>query len=712
MPYIVRPPLSFDVLARQDTIKRVLWCDLAERYLHEMNAYQLFTTALRSRMGAMNVAKFMAITVDEVLDEKLPELEAKVAAHSLNTNRQHDHQSFVALFRRLIQSAARDLKPEDVRLRSDLLEYMTAHLLSQFELRYGDVKLMQAATGALISGSFIAALVHRHFRPNDLDFFCGNDRTDDIVKYFQNQVDVEYVVETGGDEGYQNVRGVRRVTTLTSPRGCVLNIVEAYSESPQEIILNFHSAPTRGALGWDAFAHYEVHRARNGLALVTPRSLPVNADDLDSQIEAWNILHKYMRRGVTFIFEYNVPHECGKHIDCPATPRTTADDGCLRFSLPPISIPDFAPSPAQVFTWSLGPVGMCSTGTVGGVKLEHTRTFQHLVFRKLVGALIQLHDVPDEPVQIYPWTESWSADGVDDSDSDHAPPGRNVRSLLLCLPTPQFSAGLVRKIVTRRDVIALERSAYWSGKWKCVWRSNRSTRDIPPIRNTRLLGPRNEMRPVLATDVAREHFFLTRDKGMLDVEGYMHRYSYKWEGRDLGATLGAAFRVRLAKYRTSIIARVLECEYEFLLNPLGMEGCPRESSRLTLGCPPGVDLTTGEFYDRQIQTLNEVVAADAQDKPGVVDRNWTKQGKDGAMLIEVCPAFVGPSRGLKLVVFEVVVGVPPDRLCAELPVGRDVEITLNLSKDEYLHADGILHKKFVLWLRDYRQLHDSELGRS
>ncbi|KAK6975094.1 hypothetical protein R3P38DRAFT_2806279 [Favolaschia claudopus] len=262
----------------------------------------------------------------------------------------------------------------------------------------------------------------------------------------------------------------------------------------------------------------------------------------------------------------------------------------------------------------------------------------------------------------------------------HAPPGRNVRSLLLCLPTPQFSAGLVRKIVTRvarcyrsRAIGVLERK----------------------VEITRLLGPRNEMRPVLATDVAREHFFLTRDKGMLDVEGYMHRYSYKWEGRDLGATLGAAFRVRLAKYRTSIIARVLECEYEFLLNPLGMEGCPRESSRLTLGCPPGVDLTTGEFYDRQIQTLNEVVAADAQDKPGVVDRNWTKQGKDGAMLIEVCPAFVGPSRGLKLVVFEVVVGVPPDRLCAELPVGRDVEITLNLSKDEYLHADGILLKHYA-----------------
>ncbi|KAK6985053.1 hypothetical protein R3P38DRAFT_2575205 [Favolaschia claudopus] len=293
---------------------------------------------------------------------------------------------------------------------------------------------MQAATGALISGSFIAALIHRHFRPNDLDFFCGNDRTDDIVKYFQNQVDIEYVVETGGDEGYQNVRGVRRVTTLTSPRGSVLNIVEAYSESPQEIILNFHSALPQGAISWDAFAHYEVHRAKNGLALVTPRSLPVNADDLDSQIEAWNILHKYMRRGVTFIFEYNVPHECGKHIDCPATVRTTDDDGCLRFSLPSISIPDFAPSPAQVFTWSLGPVGMCSTGTVNGLKLEHTRTFrnlrilqachtltlitEHLVFRKVVGALIQLHDVPDEPVQIYPWTESWSADGVNDSESE------------------------------------------------------------------------------------------------------------------------------------------------------------------------------------------------------------------------------------------------------------------------------------------------------
>ncbi|KAK7056108.1 hypothetical protein R3P38DRAFT_1376506 [Favolaschia claudopus] len=315
-------------------------------------------------------------------------------------------------------AAERDLSRDDDLLCRQLLQYMITRLLSHFELQYGDVKLMQAATGTLISGSFIAALMQQSFTPNDLDFFCGYDQTDNIIRYFQNQHPSILTVDARDVESYGNVHGVHRVTTLSTPRGSIIHIIESFSDAPRELILNFHSAPTRGVVSSTTFSHYEIHRARNGLALVTPDSLFVKPEDSDSQIAAWHILHKYMRRGVTFIFEYNVPHECGQHIDCPATLRNTSDDGCLHIDLPTVPIPDFSASETPTLTWTLGPVGMCSTGRVNGRQVAHTRSFQHIIFRKLVSALMQIQSVPDTLIRVYPWSDYWSADGLDDSDSD------------------------------------------------------------------------------------------------------------------------------------------------------------------------------------------------------------------------------------------------------------------------------------------------------
>ncbi|KAK6978176.1 hypothetical protein R3P38DRAFT_2809361 [Favolaschia claudopus] len=139
--------------------------------------------------------------------------------------------------------------------------------------------------------------------------------------------------------------------------------------------------------------------------------------------------------------------------------------------------------------------------------------------------------------------------------------------------------------------------------------------------------------------------------------------------------LGDSFRIKLSKYRASIMGRVHELQYEMILNPLALEGCPRDSSRVTLMCPPNVDDWTKELYERQIKTLEEIVAVDLQSKPGIVDQNWVQKNEDGTMVIKM------------------LVCLPPDRLCAELPVGQDLDITVNLSKDEHLDGNGILHKR-------------------
>ncbi|KAK7050192.1 hypothetical protein R3P38DRAFT_2763248 [Favolaschia claudopus] len=402
-----------ELLAMQDTIKRVLWSDTVHNYLRQMDYNQLFTTALRSRMAAKNVSRFMTETVDEHFAKQIPQIEELVATHRTNPNCERDHAGFVSVFQRLMQFSGRDLGSEDLYLRACLLQYMTADLLSQFGLQYGDVKLMQAATNTFISGSFVAALTHRPFSPNDLDFFCGRDKTRCILRYLEH---LDFAVDSEELHDYASLPGIRRITRLNSPRGSLINIIESHSDSAIGVILNFHSAPTRGLVAWDKFSHFEFRRARNGLALITPASLALDIDSLESQLDVWQILHKYMRRGFTFIFEYTVPHECGKHIDCPATPRTTVDEGCLHVAFPSISIPNASSGPTQISTWSLGPVGMCSSGTVNGLTVVHSHSFQHMMFRKLATALIQMYSAPKGFVRVYPWTDQWRMDGENEVD--------------------------------------------------------------------------------------------------------------------------------------------------------------------------------------------------------------------------------------------------------------------------------------------------------
>ncbi|KAK7020013.1 hypothetical protein R3P38DRAFT_3198558 [Favolaschia claudopus] len=401
------------LLAMQDTIKRVLWSETVHNYLRQMDYNQLFSTSLRSRMAAKNVSRFMVKTVDEHFADQIPELEERVAKHRTNPNCERTHDGFVSVLQRLMQFTGRELGSEDVYLRASLLQYMTSHLLSKFGLHYGDVKLMQAATNTFISGSFVAALIHRSFSPNDLDLFCGRDKTRCIVRYFEH---LDLTVLSADLHEYSSLPGIRQVTRVNSPGGGVINIIEAHSDSAINLILNFHSAPTRGLLSWDKFSHFEVHRARNGFALITPTSLALDLDSLESQIEVWHILHKYMRRGFTFIFEYNVPHECGKHIDCAATPRTTVDEGCLHIALPSVDIPNPSATVTWISTWSLGPVGMCTTGTVNGLNVVHSHNFQHMMFRKLATALIQMYSVPTGFVRVYPWTDQWRMDGESEAD--------------------------------------------------------------------------------------------------------------------------------------------------------------------------------------------------------------------------------------------------------------------------------------------------------
>ncbi|KAJ7431643.1 hypothetical protein B0H11DRAFT_2231156 [Mycena galericulata] len=279
-----------------------------------------------------------------------------------------------------------------------MLQSYIIELLASFGLSYGDIKLLQAATGTIISGSMIAALVHRPFQPNDIDFYCSSAFGDDVAKYLKAVGNFETQEYIGGE--YSDSNGIAGVHWLVG-NDTRVNVIETRSSEPLDAVLTFHSSGPRGALEWDRLSHYEVNRAARGIALITPTSLTVR-NELTNQIRCWQLLHKYGGRGFRFTFQYDAPHECGVHLDCPATIRTTADAGTLRTPLLPVPISRAPSIPRQAISWRLGGTN-CEQGLVNRLaNVRPANSFHENLFRKTVTALLHMDAPPTSVVDVSP----------------------------------------------------------------------------------------------------------------------------------------------------------------------------------------------------------------------------------------------------------------------------------------------------------------------
>ncbi|KAK6992871.1 hypothetical protein R3P38DRAFT_3181988 [Favolaschia claudopus] len=340
-----------------------------------------------------------------------------IKTHRFNPDGGLQHKSVAFTFRRLTRADSGTLSAQDLRIRTLLAQYMIVHALSLFDLSYGDIKLMQAATDTRISGSVVAALFHGGFEPNDLDFYCAHGSADDVVSYMREVCSYHLVFDSNRD--YDDVFGIRRVLTMRNSAGKRINVVETYSDYPVDVILGFHSTPPRGCISWDRFSHFEINRLRKGVALATPTSMRLAGNVLDGQVQMWRILHKYTDRGFVFEYDHPIPHQCGVDIDCPATVRTVDDAGCLHIDLLPCSVPDVTRPQPPLFTWSLAPVGICDSGRIGDVPVHNIYSYQYRMFRRLAAALLKMPIPPVNLLEISPWDDTdYYFSGYDGSEEE------------------------------------------------------------------------------------------------------------------------------------------------------------------------------------------------------------------------------------------------------------------------------------------------------
>ncbi|KAJ7446253.1 hypothetical protein B0H11DRAFT_2249067 [Mycena galericulata] len=208
-----------------------------------------------------------------------------------------------------------------------------SRLLDRFRLRFVDIRLLLAATGAIISGSTVVALLHSgtSFQPGDLDFFTRDRGGYIVVQFLAAAAGYKMISCTGP---YDCAKGVTRIYTLQEEVGSQkINVIEGFTNNPLDIVVHFHSTPVFGAWTSKGFWHGEPELTLDNIAITTPYLLPVVGGVDNNHVQS--ILSKYMDRGFAYSFnEYEQPHVCGVDLRCPASLRSSDDEGCLVFDWP------------------------------------------------------------------------------------------------------------------------------------------------------------------------------------------------------------------------------------------------------------------------------------------------------------------------------------------------------------------------------------------
>ncbi|KAK7037898.1 hypothetical protein R3P38DRAFT_3181989 [Favolaschia claudopus] len=252
---------------------------------------------------------------------------------------------------------------------------------------------------------------------------------------------------------------------------------------------------------------------------------------------------------------------------------------------------------------------------------------------------------------------------------------------------------------------------------------------VMPSRATVLFtSVRDPTRSTLAVDRVGEHYIATRDKCVTDVCGPFDRFSYKeMFHQEIYERHLSPYRMQVPRYRPCFIGSVAGSELAYHDNPHMAETSGCYCNRILLQCPGGADSETVRLFNEQVRVLEEIIEIDVKEtvniwsntctipltlfpfllppsfldlivysKPGEVLGGWIRSLKDGSKAIEVWTSL--NDAGVQF----------------DFPVGRDVEVVVNLCKDESYDCPvrGDTVKTFSLWLRSHNYLSDADVGRA
>ncbi|KAJ6489223.1 hypothetical protein C8R47DRAFT_1215577 [Mycena vitilis] len=235
-----------------------------------------------------------------------------------------------------------------------------AAIFHRYGLNADSVRLLQTITGAAISGATVAGFLHRTSDVGDLDIVVGFGHATLVGTYVSRSV--SYTTSTTGTH-FLRLPVVYSVLSFLTTNGLRINVIESATTNPLDCIGHFQMSCVYGAWLAGGFWHAYARLTESGVTVTTPSRLPVYESNYRRK-PLWNLVSRFVRRGFKIALdELPRTHVCGQDFDCPATVRTSNDEGCsyTPFAPWPYSHDEVVHQPSH---WSMLGNG-CPQGILG-----------------------------------------------------------------------------------------------------------------------------------------------------------------------------------------------------------------------------------------------------------------------------------------------------------------------------------------------------------
>ncbi|KAJ7020672.1 hypothetical protein C8F04DRAFT_1196421 [Mycena alexandri] len=240
-----------------------------------------------------------------------------------------------------------------------------SRILLRFGLSHAEIRFMQSATMSVISGQCIPHLLDYTSRPQHLDFYAPDVTYHSVLRFFTLSTGCEASPAIFNDLSVPEGHNDRAKFAACSTSADFIRVSRSITNSALDTVTYSPFSHLFGAVthygAW--FAYPET--SMKGVTMPNRDCIDFEAPDTEDRIvSSLDHLKSHFR----VHFHLDRLHRCGVSWECPMTPRSTADKGCLSIFFPALPVgstlrPDTAYPNESAMHWSLGG-RLCPYGAV------------------------------------------------------------------------------------------------------------------------------------------------------------------------------------------------------------------------------------------------------------------------------------------------------------------------------------------------------------
>ncbi|KAJ7120519.1 hypothetical protein C8R43DRAFT_1117708 [Mycena crocata] len=282
-------------------------------------------------------------------------------------------------------------------LAAHILQASLTDLMADFGLAYHEVRFMQTITLTVLSGSALPllSLYSRYdadaYTPGDLDFYSPRNTFHFAYLFFT--IGTSYRRDRRPYNPYDTIPSLKNIYWLVdASRNRSINLMQAKGLNAMEPPTQFHSSAVCAVATAEGIWLSNPRDTFDRITLISRDHLYL--DTLYDRERSFAVLKKWIARGFSFRASYHRKgHVCGVDKRCPATLRTTLDNGCLVARFPNLPYGVHASSPGAypartIVRWSFGGSG-CPLKKKG-VHVVDSRSDDLIAWKSILFDLIRL----------------------------------------------------------------------------------------------------------------------------------------------------------------------------------------------------------------------------------------------------------------------------------------------------------------------------------